>query len=102
MFHIEGMSMLRAGTIYEELGVFVEMKAGEVWARGENGRDHVLQGLVHRDQAFGLGTTESLCLGSSVQSLSCVRLFATPWTAAHQASLSITNSRVSLQLMSIE
>ena len=29
---------------------------------------------------------------SSVQSLSCVRLFATPWTAARQASLSITNS----------
>ena len=29
---------------------------------------------------------------SSVQSLSCVRLFATPWIAAHQASLSITNS----------
>ena len=28
---------------------------------------------------------------SSVQSLSLVRLFATPWTAAHQASLSITN-----------
>ena len=30
---------------------------------------------------------------SSVQSLSLVLLFATPWTAAHQASLSITNSR---------
>ena len=30
---------------------------------------------------------------SSVQSLSCVRFFATPWTVAHQASLSITNSR---------
>ena len=30
---------------------------------------------------------------SSVQSLSCVRLFVTPWTAARQASLSITNSR---------
>ena len=30
---------------------------------------------------------------SSVQSLSCVRLFVTPWTAAHQASLSITNSQ---------
>ena len=29
---------------------------------------------------------------SSVQSLSCVQLFATPWTAVHQASLSITNS----------
>ena len=39
---------------------------------------------------------------SSVQSLSCVQLFATPWTAARQASLSITNSRSSLKLMSIE
>ena len=39
---------------------------------------------------------------SSVQSLSHVRLFATPWTAAHQASLSITNSRSLLKLMSIE
>ena len=39
---------------------------------------------------------------SSVQSLSHVRLFATPWIAARQASLSITNSRSSLKLMSIE
>ena len=39
---------------------------------------------------------------SSVQSLSRVRLFATPWTAARQASLSITNSRSLLKLMSIE
>ena len=38
----------------------------------------------------------------SVQLLSCVRLFATPWTAAWQAFLSITNSRSSLRLMSIE
>ena len=36
-----------------------------------------------------------------VQSLSCVRLFATPWTAAHQVSLSITNSRSWLKLMFI-
>ena len=36
------------------------------------------------------------------QSLSCVLLFVTPWTAAHQASLSITNSRSLLRLMSIE
>ena len=41
------------------------------------------------------------CL-SSVQSLSRVRLFATPWTAAHQASLSITNSWSLLRLMLIE
>ena len=39
---------------------------------------------------------------SSVQSLSCVRLFVTPWIAARQASLSITNSQSSLRLMSIE
>ena len=38
---------------------------------------------------------------SSVQSLSRVRLFVTPWIAARQASLSITNSRSLLRLMSI-
>ena len=41
-------------------------------------------------------------LFSSVQSLSRVWLFATPWIAAHQASLSITNFQSSLKLMSIE
>ena len=39
---------------------------------------------------------------SSVQSLSRVQLFATPWTAACQASLSITHSQSLLKLMSIE
>ena len=39
---------------------------------------------------------------SSVQLLSHVRLFATPWIEARQASLSITNSRSSLRLTSIE
>ena len=39
---------------------------------------------------------------SSLQLLSHVQLFATPWTAAHQASLSITNSQSLLKLMSIE
>ena len=39
---------------------------------------------------------------SSVQLLSCVWLFVSPWTAARQASLSITNSRTSLRLTSIE
>ena len=41
-------------------------------------------------------------LFSSVQSLSHVQLFVTPWTAARQASLSITNSWSSLKFMSIE
>ena len=39
---------------------------------------------------------------TSVQSLSCVRLFTTPWTSARQASLSITNSQGLLKLISIE
>ena len=43
-----------------------------------------------------------IVLFSSVSSLSHVRLFATPWTAEHQASLSITNSQSLLRLTSIE
>jgi len=42
------------------------------------------------------------CQFSSVQSLSRVRLFATPWIAARQASLSITNSQSSLRLTSTD
>ena len=44
----------------------------------------------------------SSVFSQSVRSLSRVRLFVTPWTAAHQASLSITNSGSLLKLMSIE
>ena len=50
-------------------------------------------------------TTEITKLGSlyvDVQSLSCIRLFETPWTAAHQAYLSSTISWSLLKLMSIE
>ena len=49
----------------------------------------------------GLSIYIYICF-SSVQSLSGVQLFATPWIAACQASLSITSSRSSLKLMSIE
>ena len=41
-------------------------------------------------------------VSQSVQSLRCVWLFATPWTTARQASLSITNSKSLCKLMSIE
>ena len=47
----------------------------------------------------GLNMGDSI---SSVQWLSCVQLFVTPWTIARQASLSITNSQSLLKLMSIE
>ena len=53
--------------------------------------------FVNRD-SFGL----FFLLFSSVQLLNRVQLFATPWTVAHQASLSITNSKSLLKLMSIE
>ena len=45
---------------------------------------------------------ESIFWPLSFQSLSCAWLFENPWTAARQASLSITNSRSPLKLMSIE
>ena len=60
-------------------------------------------------QSFSQGIISPTVMGwiyidttSSVQSLSRVQLFATPWIAARQASLSITNSQSSLRLMSIE
>ena len=52
-----------------------------------------------------LGCSWQLCLEEAVQSVqlcSHVRLFVTPWTAARQASLSITNSQSLLKLRSIE
>ena len=41
-------------------------------------------------------------MGFVVQSLSCIHLFVTPWTAAHQASVSITNSWSLLKLTSTQ
>ena len=49
-----------------------------------------------------LTSVSLITIASSVQSLGRVRLFATPWISARQASLSITNSRSSLRFMSIE
>ena len=50
---------------------------------------------------YNLFKVQSLIF-SSVQSLSSVQLFATPWTAAHQPSLPINNSQSLLKLMSID
>ena len=55
-----------------------------------------------RQRMFKMPRVGSHSQLSSVQSLSCVWLFLTLWTAAHQASLSITNARDLLKLMSIE
>ena len=60
------------------------------------------EGLIPSENGFPLENTEDILQFSSAQSLSRVQLFATPWTAAHQAPLSITNSQSLLKLMSIE
>ena len=60
-------------------------------------------GVLHcKEILYHLNYQESPIQFSSVQSLSRVQLFATPWTAAHQAPLSITNFRSLLKFMSIE
>ena len=65
--------------------------------------DPLLQPVQHlKEQIIKFNESTWNIQFSSVQSLSCVRLFATPWTAACQASLSITNSWGLLKLMSIE
>ena len=59
--------------------------------------------LIVLDSASGLcgkGLTEMLIV--VIQSLSLVQFFVTPWTAAHQASLSFTISQSLLKLISIE
>jgi len=59
-----------------------------------------ISSFVNRD--YNTSSNYLKLLFRSVQSLSPVRLFATPWTAACQASLSIPNSRSLPKLMSIE
>ena len=69
---------------WTQLSYTIKLKSGLNWKTYDT-----LQGLLYHQF-------------SSVQSLSRVRLFATPWIAACQASLSITNSQSSLRCMSIE
>jgi len=67
------------------------------WLRLSNASEQCLYGCSH----YNYSMVHSVQF-NSVQSLSHVRLFATPWIAARQASMSITNSQSSLRLTSIE
>ena len=62
--------------------------------------EHIMQNARLDEAQAGIKIARSV--SQSVQSLSLVRLFATPWTAARQASLSITSSRSLPRLTSIE
>ena len=69
-----------------------------------NKRDRLalVGGMVRVGSTWDVGELEAQTQFSLLQSLSHVWLFATPWTAARQASLSIINSQSLLKLMSIE
>ena len=62
-------------------------------------QNHRLRKQIYGHWKWKVGGGNGKIQFSSVQSLSCVRLFVTPWTAARQASLSITNSWGLLKLM---
>ena len=70
--------------------------------RKQRARTPLSNALLLKNWTFILILWIQKCYFSSVQSLSRVHLFATPWTAALQASLSITNSRSLPKPMSIE
>ena len=64
---------------------------------------YIYYSWYHNSRSYtGIPNLVSECTISSVQSLSRIQLFMTPWTAACQASLSITNTQNLLQLMSVE
>ena len=72
-----------------------------MWVERARSRE-VLSGVSSHKDTNPVGSGSHSYDLSSVQSLSHVQLFATPWTAACHASLSITNSQSLLKLMSIE
>ena len=61
-----------------------------------------LSGIIHIPLLMYTFKRSTIFFGQSVQSLSCVGHFTTPWTAAPHTSLSITNSQSLLKLTSIE
>ena len=100
--HLFGLLALKQHRCVQSTGPQAWKKEREIqlgWEKGSSGK--------WQQQPSKIWKPESLLVEakrhqfSSVQSLSRVRLFVTPWIAAHQASLS-TNSQSSLRLMSIE
>jgi len=85
---------------------FITISNSVIFLQGRKIREQILDGVslqqLSRNVAYSKLHEDVSVQFSSIQSLSRVRLFATPWIAARQASLSITNPRSSLRLTSIE
>ena len=94
MFYLVGI--FRTSSLGDSISDYPERTAARRWVGEESGYIEVLQGRA------GDLNIKRFSQFSSVALFSHVQLFATPWIAAHQASLSITNSWRSLRLMSIE
>jgi len=90
--HCSGISQIRILK-----WVAISLSAVSTWPDDQT---HV--SFIGRWILYHWATREAYICISSVQSLSCVWLFVTTWTAVHLTSLSITNSRNLLKLMSIE
>jgi len=83
----------------KNLKMYVQSLCSNLWEHIQSHYSHVKISL----SVIFIKNRNTICIiPVPVQSLSHVRLFATPWIAARQASLSITNSQSSLKLMSIE
>ena len=76
-------------------------RVGHNWANF-TGTCHLIQTVFHEFESLMLNLSKFNIQFSSIQSLSHARFFVTPWIAACQASLSITNSRSSLRLTTIK
>ena len=95
------------GNPYELIGIGLRVKFREFDCFMEKG--HIpftllapTETVLVQEENFKIKIRLIMAQFSSVQSLSRVQLFATPWVTAHQASLSITNSWSSLKFTSIE
>ena len=113
--HVNKCFCLKCSTTVIDVTILVEGKKNKVGCLRNCGKRFMfyvgIQQVARKNTftcraIFGGGTVFTIQIQSheptsSVQSLSRVRLLVTPWTAAHQASLSITNSRSLLKLMSI-
>ena len=100
--------MIRSPSLSSAAVVFTQYEVGRVWHKISTRLSIICPSyqihLIPAPRPYPAWYSwqlRSLCWFSSVQLLSHVQLFVTPWTATRQSSLSITNSRSSLKLMSI-